>query len=233
MNGFADALTMLIDRGGSVMYPLLALSVLSLALCIERAWFWSRMHRGVKIRRFTRLSDALRSGDVKRARAEAAHDDSPYSVVAFRLLEVGVNDAVAIEAVEQQRPRMERFMVVLSTIITAAPLLGILGTVFGIIQSFGLLAEQVRLTDPAVVAEGIAEALITTAFGLVITLMTLFPYMIFRGQVDRAIGRLESLIAAAQQGMAGATASADEPGTDGSPRASSSSTRPRAKASAV
>jgi hypothetical protein len=91
-------------------------------------------------------------------------------------------------------------MVSLSTIITAAPLLGILGTVTGIIKSFNLLGEQSALTDPRNVAGGIAEALLTTALGLVIALVALFPYMIFRGQSDRSVGRMESLIAAAQEG---------------------------------
>ena len=91
-------------------------------------------------------------------------------------------------------------MATLSTIITAAPLLGILGTVIGIIQSFNLLGVQETLTDPRTVSTGIAEALLTTALGLVVALVTLFPYMIFRSHVERSIGRMESLIAAAQQG---------------------------------
>jgi len=93
-------------------------------------------------------------------------------------------------------------MVMLSTIITAAPLLGILGTVIGIIRSFNLLGEQRMLTDTRLVATGIAEALLTTALGLVIALVTLFPYMAFRKQADRALGRMESLIASAQEGFA-------------------------------
>ena len=112
-------------------------------------------------------------------------------------------------------------MVWLDTVITAAPLLGILGTVVGIIQSFRLLGEQQTLTDPREVAGGIAAALLTTALGLIVALMTLFPYMIFRSQVGRALGRLESIIAAAQQG---ATA---EQATDGA-TADAESTEPAA-----
>ena len=129
------------------------------------------------------------------------NDPSPYGVVAKSMLKIGASDAVAMEAVESQRPRIDRFMVALSTIITAAPLLGILGTVLGIIQSFRLLGEQAVLTDPSDVAGGIAAALLTTALGLIIALVTLFPYMLFRGWSSRAIGRLDALIAAAQQGL--------------------------------
>ena len=83
---------------------------------------------------------------------------------------------------------------------TAAPLLGILGTVIGIIQSFQLLGTQSTLTDPREVAGGIAAALLTTAFGLIVALVTLFPYMLFKGQSNRAVGRMETLIASAQHG---------------------------------
>ena len=108
-----------------------------------------------------------------------------------------------MQAVDSIRSGLDRYMVVLSTIITAAPLLGILGTVIGIIQSFQLLGSQSTLTDPREVAGGIASALITTAFGLIVALVTLSPYMIFKAQSSNALGRLETLIAAAQSGLPG------------------------------
>jgi biopolymer transport protein ExbB len=86
---------------------------------------------------------------------------------------------------------------VLSTIITAAPMLGILGTVVGIIQSFGLLGSVDTVADPSAVAGGIAQALYTTAFGLIVALVTLFPYAIFRSLADKAFARLETLAAIA------------------------------------
>ena len=154
------------------------------------------------LRRLQQVKDALRKGDLDLARKISASDRSPYGVVSGLLIAEGATDAVAIEAMESQRPKFDRFMVSLSTIITAAPLLGILGTVIGIIRSFRILGGgEGDLTDPSVVSLGIAEALLTTALGLVVALITLFPYMIFKGQVDRAIGRVESLVAAAQQGF--------------------------------
>ena len=200
MSNFGDSLGLLIERGGYVMVPLLVLSVISLTLIIERIWFWVTTHGPGRAKKLAKLNDALRKGQKRAAEKQIARDRTPYARVARRLLNAGASDAVAVEAVEAQRPRFDRFMVTLSTIITAAPLLGILGTVFGIIQSFNLLGEQTTLTDPRAVSVGIAEALLTTALGLIVALLTLFPYMIFRGQVDRAMGRLESVIAAAQQG---------------------------------
>ncbi len=200
MTDFNEHLADLIQRGGYIMIPLLAMSVVAVALIIERSWFWLLLHGRGRMNKLTQLNNALREGDHKLASALLSQDRSPYGEVAKRLLEDGATDAIAVEVTELQRPRLNRFMVALSTIITAAPLLGILGTVTGIIQSFNLLGEQSTLTDPRAVSAGIAEALLTTALGLIVAILTLFPYMIFRSQVDRAMGRLESVIAAAQQG---------------------------------
>ena len=188
-------------RGGPVMWPILVLSVIAVAISIERTWFWWRLHRRAEVERLRRLGDALRAGNTERVSALLARDTSPYAVVALRLVEQGPTEGVAIEAVEHERPRLDRFMNILSTVITAAPMLGILGTVTGIIKSFQLLGGNQTLVDPRQVSAGIAEALITTAAGLVVALVVLFPFMAFRAQVERALGRLESLVAAAQDGF--------------------------------
>jgi biopolymer transport protein ExbB len=194
-------LSMLVDRGGYVMIPLLILSIVSVSLILERCWFWYSVEGRDSMRRLEKLNAVLRDGDIEAGGKIVNQDSSPYGAVAKSLLDIGASDAVAMEAVELQRPRIDRFMVALSTIITAAPLLGILGTVLGIIQSFRLLGDQAVLTDPSDVAGGIAAALLTTALGLIIALVTLFPYMLFKGWSTRALGRLEALIAAAQQGL--------------------------------
>jgi len=202
MSTFSTDLALLIERGGFIMLPLLFLSVVSLTLCAERMWFWATLHRAARLRRLQQIKNALRKGDLDLARKVASSDQSPYGQVAMLLIEEGATDAVAVEAMESQRHKFDRFMVSLSTIITAAPLLGILGTVIGIIRSFRLLGGgEGGLTDPTVVSLGIAEALLTTAMGLVVAIFTSFPYMVFRAHAQRSIGRMESLIAAAQQGV--------------------------------
>ena len=193
-------LSTLIEKAGYVMVALFILSVISVALILERFWFWLFVGGRCSIQQSEILNANLRRGDFSKARDQVKNESSPYGFVAKSLLTNGVSDAVAMEAIESQRPRIDRFMVALSTIITAAPLLGILGTVLGIIQSFRLLGEQAVLTDPSDVAGGIAAALLTTALGLIVALVTLFPYMLFRGWSSRSIGRLEAVIAAAQQG---------------------------------
>ncbi len=183
--------------GGWVMWPLLGLSVLSLTLSLERSWFWLRTHSGERGRRLARIAKHLRAGEFAKVGTIVSGDRSVYGRVVRGLLELGCDESVAVELVEDQRVHIERFMVLLSTIITAAPLLGILGTVSGIIQSFKLLSGTDVVTDPRAVSAGIAEALLTTAFGLIVALITLFPYMAFKAQLDRCLGRLEAIVAAA------------------------------------
>lgn len=194
--------------GGVVMYPLLLLSVVSLALSFERALFWRRMLSGREAERWRRLVEMVRTGDWSAAARAAKKDPTVFGVFARRFIARaeqggrgggrGATEADARELIESVRGQIERFGTVLSTIITAAPMLGILGTVIGIIKSFGLLGASVdaaAAADPTAVASGIAQALYTTAFGLVIALLTLFPYAIFRSYADTAFARLETFAA--------------------------------------
>jgi biopolymer transport protein ExbB len=192
----------LMDRGGVAMWPMLALSVISISLVIERLWFWWR-NRG---RDVSRLAAALRQGRTAEVLAIAGDQADVHARFAGILAEHGATEAVAAEAADAVRPAIDRFMIGLSTIVTAAPMLGILGTVLGIIDSFELLGGENAITDPNEVSAGIAQALVSTAAGLVVALSTLFPFMAFRARAERAIGRLEALAAAAAQGRESASA---------------------------
>jgi len=86
--------------------------------------------------------------------------------------------------------RMRRMMPVLDTMITVAPLLGIFGTVIGIIVSFDAL-RSTGIEQPHAVTAGIAQALITTAAGLGIAILSLFPYNYFNSRIDAAVLRIE------------------------------------------
>lgn len=190
------------ERGGWVMWPLLVFSVVSVALSLERSFFWMATHRPGRTNWLDRLADRLRVGDWPAARAITAKDGSVYGRVTAKLLDRSPTEATLIELIELERPKIERFGLALSTIITAAPLIGILGTVLGIIDSFQLLGGNGGgpISDPTLVAGGIAKALITTAFGLIVSAFTLFPYAMLRANASRSIGRLEALGAAAIQG---------------------------------
>ncbi|MFK7962316.1 MAG: MotA/TolQ/ExbB proton channel family protein [Phycisphaerales bacterium] len=214
----AAGLRSIVERGGPVMWPLLILSVIAVALVLERTWFWATSHRPARARGFSALMVALRTGRGDAA-SLAAQEGGLYGTVASRVLRDGAGEGAGLEAVEAVRPRIDRSMNLLSTIITAAPLIGILGTVVGIIQSFDLLGSADATRDPSTVAAGIATALLTTAAGLVVALIALFPYMVFRGQVERALSRLDALLAAGREGASAgiaAPAAKSPPPTAGS-----------------
>jgi len=184
------------------MWPLLALSLVSVTLSFERCWFFIRANRPGRLARVRQMAGLLRGGDSEGAEKLAREDRGVYGEVVLRLKDQKITESAAVDAVESLRPRLERFMPTLSTIITVAPMLGILGTVLGIISSFELLSDQSLTADPRSVSQGIAEALITTAVGLVIAIITLFPYNALRVQVDRTLTAMESLASAAVDGHA-------------------------------
>ena len=194
-----DGMRDLMARGGPVMWPLLALSVLAVAMLFERLWFWSRTNYPGRLKKLAQLTRLLRAGEARAAAALIEHDRTVYGMLTRALLIRGAGDAEAAQAVELQRGRIERFMPTLSTVITVAPMLGILGTVTGIISSFNILADETT-TDPRAVSQGIAEALLTTVAGLVIAIVVLFPYNALRAQVDRTLSRMEAMILAAAAG---------------------------------
>jgi biopolymer transport protein ExbB len=190
------------DVGGWVMLPLALVSLLGLTVVFERSLFWVRLS-GPAVRGHTsKLAAKLRAGDFAGVIKATAERRDPYSRLARELSEEVTNpigEAQAREAIEAQRYAVERFQGTLSIIITAAPMLGILGTVTGIITSFAAIGEAGD-SDPRLVAGGIAQALYTTAFGLAIAVAALFPYAIFKGLADRALTRLELLAASAMEG---------------------------------
>ncbi len=202
----------LMDRGGWVMWPLLILACTAVAMVVERTWFWLRTNHPGRLYRLDQMTILLRRRQTGEARSLAEYDHSVYGRAAVKLLHERVNSAAAADAIESQRRRLERFMPTLSTIITAAPLLGILGTVTGLIRSFNLLAEESGVTDPRAVSPAIGEALLTTAVGLAVSIVVLFPYNAFRAQVDRTLSRFEVLIASARQVETSAERLPDEPG---------------------
>ncbi|MBO6740117.1 MAG: MotA/TolQ/ExbB proton channel family protein [Phycisphaerales bacterium] len=184
------------QAGGWVMYPLLLMSVLSLTLIFERFIFWGLVQRrgpSQLMRYMDQLQQLGRDELLKRSSRDRTLEGR---LVDAALKDNTTSDSALIGHIEMLRSSIERFSPTLGTVIAAAPLLGILGTVTGIIQSFDLLGEAASVSDPAIVAGGIAEALYTTAFGLSIALVTLFPHVYYKVSADRALGRLELLAGA-------------------------------------
>ena len=193
----AFSFTDLMDRGGIVMWPLLALSIIAVTLIIERTFFYLTTNGPARKERVYQLSKLLRAGRFEQAKQDAKRDNSVYGNAVTQLLDEPPTDSAAVDAIEAQRGRLERFLPMLSTIITAAPMLGILGTVIGIIGAFNELSGNRADLDLSDLGGDIGQALITTAAGITVALLTLLPYNLFRAQADRSLSRLESLVAAA------------------------------------
>jgi biopolymer transport protein ExbB len=154
----------LLERGGTVSELLLLLSVATVAVLLERVLFWVRESR----------CEPARALDEARARfGRQPLDEAEVE----RLLDL-------------EERRLARGLTWLDTIVTAAPMLGILGTVIGIISSFDALSGDAS-GDPLAVSGGIGQALISTALGLGVALVALFPYNLLRSLVARRIAKLE------------------------------------------
>ena len=179
-------------NGGPVMYPLLACSILVLTVIIERAIFWL----GIDYARNTKLLDEVmelcRVGDWESVRKKVAGSkDYVIKVLVSGILHRQFSMSKAMEAsAADEINRMKRYMGVLDTMITVAPLLGILGTVLGIIDSFEIMGKS-GIEHPRAVTGGIAQALITTASGLAIAILSVFPFNYFNSRIDKAALRIE------------------------------------------
>lgn len=190
-----------IEDGGPVMVPLLGLSLIGVAICIERGWRligWnSARHRD----RTRQISALLRRGEHTSALALCATYTDPDAALTRQLLAEPVrNEAAAIEALEMQEARLRRGFSFLATVIVAAPMLGVLGTVMGVIHSFKSLTQNAAANPNSAVklgalSGGISEALVATATGIGVALIILFPYNVLRGISERISGRLEGLAA--------------------------------------
>jgi biopolymer transport protein ExbB len=179
-------------RGGPIMYPLLICSLVSVAIIVERIIFWLGAERG---RDTALISDMLQMAAKNQYDKAAQRARGSRDYIARILLEgivhrnYSLSQALEMGA-EEESKRMRRNLTILDTIITLAPLLGILGTVMGIIDSFHLLGAA-GIESPRVVTEGIAQALITTATGLAIAIMTLIPYNYFLSRIERSTREIE------------------------------------------
>jgi biopolymer transport protein ExbB len=178
-------------KGGIVMYPLALVAILALLLCLER--FLVLSYRGHLSRRFIRKLNAL----VKDTRYEDAASlclkkETSLSMVLFAVLNRAREtredaERSLQEALLREQPKLDRRMGLLAAMGTIAPLLGLLGTVTGIITLFTVITE-VGTNDARVLAGGISEALVTTETGLVIAI----PVMILHGLLSEKIETVTS-----------------------------------------
>ena len=183
-------------QGGMWMYPLLFFSVLALTCIIERMIVFAKAK--VNVNEFlTKIRKSLLvNRNVKEAIKVCEQYRGPVaSVTKAGLLRYGHSREDIEKTIENaalyELDRLEKRLGVLATTANVAPMLGFLGTVTGMIKSFGTLAEQ-GLTNPAAVAIGISEALITTASGLIIAIPAQLAYNWFTTKVTRFVRDIET-----------------------------------------
>ncbi len=180
------------QSGGPVMWPLLCCSIAVMTVVIERLLFWATLEKNRDRRLMDELLSLAETNDWEACRnLTKGCKDHVVRVLVVGILHRDFSIARAMEAeAEQVVQRMNSRMGILDTMITVAPLLGIFGTVLGIISSFKMLNAG-GIADPKLVTGGIAQALITTAAGLGISIVAVIPYNYFNSRINKSIHVME------------------------------------------
>lgn len=179
-------------EGGMVMYPLLACSLCVLTIIIERTIFWVILNRRHNRQLINEVLESCQRGDWEMVRKQTlGSKDYTIRVLVSGIVHrrFSITKAMEVAAIQEVKI-MRRGMGILDTMITVAPLLGILGTVVGIILSFEMLATE-GISNPQAVTGGIAQALITTAAGLSIAISAVIPFNYFNVKVEQAVQSME------------------------------------------
>lgn len=176
------------------MLPILLSSVLALAIIIERFWILQN-HRVAPRRLVSQVLMVARSNKISEAYLTELRKNSPLGrVLAAGLLNHRHSREIMKESIEDTGrhvvQELERYLNTLGTISVITPLLGLLGTVIGMIKVFAAITAH-GVGDPTVLAGGISEALITTAAGLAVAVPSLIFYRYFQGKVDQLVVRME------------------------------------------
>ncbi len=177
-------------RGGIMMWPLLVCSILAVGIIINRGWvFYKARVNEERLMKVIRRS--LKEGKVKEAVSLCQSTPGPVAKVLERGLlhyhqgKKGIEAAFEMASLEEF-PRLETYLPVLATIAGVSTLFGFTGTVLGMIRAFDSIVAS-GVSSPVIVARGVGEALITTAFGLLVAIPTLISYHYFMNRYEKFI----------------------------------------------
>ena len=182
----------LIEKGGPIMWPLMFTSVVSLAVVLERFFFIL----SVSMKREPKTVEGILTCAEKGRIDEAIGLGQNSADFVARVLTYGLTQrdkslsSALLKAANKELKRFNSGLSVLDTVVTLAPLLGLLATVTGMIRAFGILGGR-ELDAPSVITGGIAEALIGTAFGLGIAVVALIPFNYLNARLEEARHELE------------------------------------------
>ncbi len=196
-----DTLFSLFEKGGFAVYVLVFLSFVSWALIIERLFtlrFGSMMSKSVRD-----VRSLLASGDIDGALKLLSLDNTPAGQILYRLLEEykeGKADKRMLMSdlsfeISLLAPKVEKNLALLSTIASVSPLIGLFGTITGLIKVFSAFAVVQTEQGIALLATGISEALISAATGLAVAIPALLAYWIFRIMGNSILDRIEQELA--------------------------------------
>jgi biopolymer transport protein ExbB len=194
----SDTVTQVYDvimKGGILMIPIGAVSIVALAIVIER--FWSLRRASIDTREFMdTMRQVLRQNRMQDAVEICDEVDVPIArimragILKYNRTKEDIREAIE-DAGHLEIPRLERYLSALATCANIAPLLGLLGTVAGMIKAFAQIQALKGQVNPSDLAEGISNALVTTAAGLTIAIPTLIAYNYFVTRVENMILEME------------------------------------------
>ncbi|MFV0338096.1 MAG: MotA/TolQ/ExbB proton channel family protein [Chthoniobacterales bacterium] len=190
----------ILKSGGPVMIPLAVLSIIALALIIF--YFLTLTRRSMVTGRYMQTAEALiRKGDLLGLLAYSSRHGQAAARIMTRTLDfVTTNPSASFEEAKEiaetegtrQASALNQKITYLADIGTISPMLGLFGTVVGMIKSFSVVASDIASTRPMLLAGGVSEALVTTAAGLLIGIPAMAAYAYFRGRVQTQIATLEA-----------------------------------------
>ncbi|MFO7976886.1 MAG: MotA/TolQ/ExbB proton channel family protein [Candidatus Hydrogenedentota bacterium] len=193
-----DTVTQIYDvimKGGILMIPIGACSIVALAIVIER--FWSLRRASIDTREFMdTMRQVLRQNRMQDAVEICDEVDVPIArimrsgILKYNRTKEDIREAIE-DAGHLEIPRLERYLSALATCANIAPLLGLLGTVSGMIKAFAQIQALKGQVNPSDLAEGISNALVTTAAGLTVAIPTLIAYNYFVSRVENMILEME------------------------------------------
>jgi biopolymer transport protein ExbB len=182
------------EKGGFLMYPIFICSLIAVTIFFDRMFYLKSVK--TKSNRFVlRVKNLVKKGSIELAISACRKSPTPISKIMLAgLMKFGQGRDEMKEAIEdsanQEIPVLERNLSTLSTIGNITPLLGLLGTVFGMVKAFNVIAVM-GVGKPEALAGGISEALLTTAFGLSIAIPTIVVYNYLSHRVDKLIREME------------------------------------------